>query len=168
MALKTFSAGEVLTASDTNAYLVNSVIQVQNDPATPRTVFTTTSFADVTGLAVTITPKATTSKILVIASGLFSVQTSGATGRLNLVRDSTNIAQSTGSVTADQSFAFTASAASDSTGFCIMWLDSPASTSSLTYKVQGACTSGNAAVGGYAGVTSYYSSTNITAIEIQQ
>jgi hypothetical protein len=168
MALKTFAAGDVLTASDTNTYLVNAVIQAQNDPATSRVVFTTTSFADMTGLSVTITPKATTSKILVICSGLVSVATSGATTRLNLVRDSTNIAQSTSSATADQSFAFTASAANDSAGFSIMWLDSPASVSSLTYKLQGAVTSGSGAVGGYAGITSYYSSTNITVIEIQQ
>lgn len=95
-----------------------------------------TSFTDVTGLSATITPTATSSKILVFYSVSAAHGTDAFVFPFNLVRDSTNIAQSTGGSTRNQTGFHV-----DSDNFAIdtlsgNFLDSPATTSSTTYKMQ--------------------------------
>ena len=97
--------------------------------------FSTSSgtFVDVTGLSVAITPSAATSKILVIAMVSTSA-TSTADHFLNLNRDSTAICQTTSGSTIS-------TAALNVTDIqtlhnAINFLDSPATTSAITYKFQ--------------------------------
>ena len=137
--------GQVLTADST---LTNG-LKWSNISATPRigqvvtaessttTTTTSTSFVDATGLSVTITPTASSSKILILSSPVFQSWSgsSGTTagGAWQLVRGSTSIT--------DDSFVWTALGGSP-TNFIvnfptsISFVDSPATTSATTYKVQ--------------------------------
>ena len=94
-----------------------------------------TSFFDITGLSASITPSSTSNKILVMA--MVGCSGSGSyTAELNLVRDSTNIAQpSGGSAPATGKIVQRHSDVVEMVP--LIFLDSPSSTSSLTYKVQG-------------------------------
>ena len=94
------------------------------------------SFVDITGLSVNITPGSASSKILI----LFSVTggTSAGSGwYVNLVRDSTNVAIGD---TAGNRVRSTVSNYSvptiQSHSFGFEFLDSPATTSQITYKLQ--------------------------------
>ena len=106
-----------------------SVLQVVS--TTKSDVFTTTSgtYVDVTGLAATITPTSASSRILVIANISYSAS-GGRDGNFQLVRNSTVIPTGvTGSVL---NGAYTFSMFSLAQSF----LDSPATTSATTYKIQ--------------------------------
>lgn len=94
-------------------------------------------FYDITGLSASITPASSSNKILV----LFNINAGFATGwrgSFRLVRDSTgiNIGDASGSVNrATFSAVFTGSS-SQTEQVSSNFLDSPSSTSSLTYKLQ--------------------------------
>ena len=101
---------------------------------------TSTSTTDVTGMSVSITPSATSSKILVINDAKFGCST-GNLFQVSMFRDSTEISggnnsgigsRSTGIFQADGS-----SGVIDIFNTSTTFLDSPNSTSSLTYKLRG-------------------------------
>ena len=104
------------------------------------TVFTSTSssFTDITGLAVAITPTASSSKILVHFSLVGSQNVGVERAAFRLMRDSTAISVGTaaGSRTplTGEFAQFNASVLSGPLGG--VFLDSPSSTSELTYKLQ--------------------------------
>jgi hypothetical protein len=95
------------------------------------------TFADITGLSVSITPSSASNKILVIASlGIIS-GSSGYQMFFRMVRDSTNISipSSSGSRTlCNFGLQINGSDKGSSAGYQI--LDTPNTTSSTTYKVQ--------------------------------
>lgn len=137
-----FSAGNVLTASQMNdlrgAFRVLKV--VTSDTSTVQTTSGTT-FVD-SGLSAAITPSATSSKILVVAfvgGGKVAAINTGIAARL--VRGSTAL------TTFSQYHGYT-SASNDTNFFLgsVIWLDSPATTSSTTYKVQFARNAGSGTV----------------------
>jgi hypothetical protein len=131
------------TLPDANAPS-GSVIQVVSTNYTTRTVISqTTSVIDITGMSVTITPSSASNKILVLLNLAFnSPEGQNIISFLN--RNGTLIAQSTSSG-AIQSF-FGMATAND--GNYRMWsasgnfLDSPATTSAVTYKLQSRAASG--------------------------
>jgi len=91
------------------------------------------SYVDVPGLSVSITPTSASSKIFVfvtIAAGN-SVSNLG----FNLLRNGTNIAQSI-SGTGNETLQADYTASYKIITYPIMFLDSPATTSALTYKIQ--------------------------------
>jgi hypothetical protein len=102
---------------------------------------TSTSFTDVTGLSVTITPSSATSKILVIGQvSVGNIAKDGATPAtsiLRLVRASTTIFA--GDAASSRSLGFTGVMYADqinNSANPFNFLDSPATTSSTTYKIQ--------------------------------
>ena len=106
-----------------------SVIQVVT--ATDSTQRTTTSTSFVTAsntLSVDITPSSTSSKILVIVTSAMGTPGSGAQGIATIFRDSTNLEGSSGNGLARQSQSVGAS-------LDMSILDSPATTSEITYQV---------------------------------
>lgn len=134
-----FTAGDVLTAANMN--LLRGAFRIlQVVSATKTDTFTTTSssYTDITGLSVSITPTSATNKILVA----FSVNGAGVSGQsqapVQLVRDSTAIAigDAAGSriraTVSLNAFAETNAISNGSMNF----LDSPATTSATTYKLQ--------------------------------
>lgn len=137
-----FVAGAVLEAAQLNNLRgAFRVLQVVSTTKTNTFTSTSTSFADITGLSVSITPSATSSKVLVMANVCLSHATAGNAGAIQLVRDSTAICigDADGSRTrASYGFiqpAFAAGYATQLTGVAVI-LDSPNTTSATTYKVQ--------------------------------
>ena len=112
------------------------ILQVLSTTKTDTFSTSSTSFVDVTGLSVSITPSSASNKILIIADiyGNNDVQYSFA----RLMRDSTAICiADTNSSNVRSSFAnfYTADAGSFPAGGQ-NYLDSPSTTSSVTYKIQ--------------------------------
>jgi hypothetical protein len=116
-----------------------SVLQVVSTTKTDTFSTTSTSFTDFTGLSATITPKATSSTILILVNINGGVNNQFV--RFNILRGSTAIAQPGGGsqpATATFETGVNLNAASVSFSF----VDSPATSSSVTYKIQGATNSG--------------------------
>jgi len=108
-----------------------SVLQVVNATYNTQTSTTSTTYVD-TGLTASITPQFSTSKILVLASvnGL-SKGTVDVYMQIQLVRNSTALTRIVGSAL------YTGSTTQQSQPSAFMsYLDSPATTSSTTYKAQ--------------------------------
>lgn len=135
--------GQVLTADSTTSTGLKwatpasggKVLQVVSATYSTSTTIASTSFTD-TGLSVTITPSAATSKILVLVSqAAFADRgTNQAGAALQLVRDATNI------LTTDAEHHYIAAVGATSvvlsTYETITYLDSPSTTSATTYKMQ--------------------------------
>ena len=119
------------------------VLQVVSTTKTDTASFSsasTNTFVDLSGLSVSITPSSTSSKILVIYTANVS-QSTTATVHLRLVRDSTAIyvGDQVGSRIQSSSAFRTASTPYllENHNLNGSHLDSPATTSSVTYKLQG-------------------------------
>jgi len=117
------------------------IIQVRSTTKTDTfTSSTSGSFVDVTGLSVTITPTRSDSKILVTAMCSVGNSGTGTRSGMRLVRGSTPIAVATGvgSRTAASFGTFNAhgNAANAQIPTYVQFLDSPATTSATTYKIQ--------------------------------
>jgi len=124
-------AGAV-TTSDLPA---GSVLQVVQSVKTDTSSFAIGATGDISGLSVSITPTLSTSKVLVT----FCLQGSTAyDGILNLYRDATAIGQGDAAGSRRRGiaeFPQTSTAGSTATA-AVSFLDSPATTSSVTYKIQ--------------------------------
>ena len=133
-----------------------NVIQVVN--ATYSTIATnsTTTNAD-SGLTASITPKFSTSKILVIVNmaGLYNGGTASLGTQFQLIRNSTNIIQFARYTNYATGTLFTQAGTN--------YLDSPATTSSTTYKVQFCKSDGTA---GTVSVQQNSDTSTITLMEI--
>ena len=100
---------------------------------------TTGAFTDITGLSVSITPTSATSKVLVIATAMFVRTVVGTASRyIRLVRDSTAIAvgDTAGSRISASMGGISAAGNDQPDPGTITFLDSPATTSATTYKLQ--------------------------------
>ena len=115
------------------------VLQVVTDTltATATTTVADATFAD-TGLSVAITPATTSSKILIlVAIGGIGMTTANANNAFRLDRAGTSIAigDAAGARTR-ASFVHVHTSVDRYSSTAFSWLDSPSSTSSLTYKVE--------------------------------
>lgn len=156
----TFVAGNVLTAAQMNdlrgAFRVLQVVQTtKNDTFST----TSTSFVDVTGLTVSITPSSTSSKILVMCSVFGNNQTEFV--YMQLVRNSTNIGVPSGG-----SAPSSTSGTVYQTTMALNWLDSPNTTSATTYKIQARCGSGTAWINRFGFSADVTCVSSITVMEI--
>jgi hypothetical protein len=121
-----------------------SVLQVVSATKTDSFTSTTaTTYADITGMSVTITPTSSSSKIYAIVTGTCSGQSATSGSQIRLVRGSTAICigDASGSTTQGSTNAYQLDT-NQSTPFSISFLDSPATTSSTTYKIQFIITGG--------------------------
>ena len=133
------SATSLATQQSIKAYVDavggGKVLQVVQDVLLGTAAATGTGYVD-TGLTLNITPSATTSKILIVCNMGIGTNT-GEAAAVKLVRDSTSIflGSSAGSrgVTSN---VYSAPTASYQGAAGITYLDSPASTSITTYKIQ--------------------------------
>ena len=111
--------------------------QVVQTVVSDTTNTTSTSYADISGMTVAITPVATSSKILVNVSASLGTDPNRA-GELKLLRDSTQIAH--GDADGDRSRVTFQCHGNDNENDLatqnMLYLDSPSSTSELTYKLQ--------------------------------
>ena len=142
------------------------VLQVVQTVKTDGFSTGSTSHTDITGLSASITPSSTSSKILVnVSIGTIDFSAAMYYG-FQLVRDTTDIGQGTVAGKTASTFGGTgnnARARAQSHTF----LDSPATTSSTTYKVQVRVESGNTCYINYRNSgTSLTTSSTITLMEI--
>ena len=113
---------------------VGSVLQVVQGTTSTNVTTTGTSFVD-TGLTGTITPKFSTSKILVLVSNPVNFGGGADTGSaFQIVRGSTAI--STTGATALYIYATTGGTLYNSSFVNMSFLDSPSTTSATVYKLQ--------------------------------
>ena len=131
------NTGTILTSATTTGFPAGSVLQVLQ--AVKTDVFSTnsTTFVDVTGLSVSITPSSATNKILVLMDVKLGSQTN-VSNYVKLVRGSTSIY--IGDAAGSRQRATYANADDPSNEWAYqgvgIYLDSPNTTSATTYKVQ--------------------------------
>jgi len=161
--ITTASSGQSIPKA---ALPTGSVLQVVSTTKVDVTSSTSATYADITGMSVSITPTSATSKILV----MFSANTSDSAGTnntlLRLVRNSTNLAVGTEGTS------------NNGTNFirvpdnltvycaCMNFLDSPATTSSTTYKLQWVVPTGTIYLNRRGSDTNFGTSSTITVMEI--
>ena len=136
--LEDSDAVQVYTTGWEDVGVAPAILQVVSTTKTDTFTMSSSTFADITGLSASITPRSTSSKIYVSASVVAQQDVGVNNGFLRLALDGTAIAvgDSAGSrvpVTAPIDGSATDVVPSSHS---LSFLDSPSSTSALTYKVQ--------------------------------
>ena len=131
------------------------------------TANTTSNYTDLTGLNVTITPTRSDSKILIECSIYNS--NANAVNFFRILRGSTFIEQPSGTSSGGagfnaHGFAYFDHSFQDTT--VIKILDSPATTSATTYKVQCACTGTQLTINKFYNTSNYYGISTLTVMEV--
>ncbi len=116
--------------------VLSAILQVKSAAKTDTFSTTSNTFVDVTGLSISITPTSASNKILVLADIKLNGQAGTNTAYARLVRASTAIylGDAAGSRTPASSASRISTEGVASSGN--IFLDSPATTSATTYKVQ--------------------------------
>ena len=150
------NANTILVPSGQTVHAAGSVIQVVNGLLTTGIANATASYVD-TGLTATITPKFATSKILVICN-IMSVENNTASEgtHVKLVRGSTDLSEWGRFVGYVRTYM--------NSHPSITYLDSPATTSATTYKVQFKRGQG----GGQTNINANASTSSMTLMEVAQ
>ena len=124
-------------ATSTGFVKIGQVLQGSHSTAV---TLNTSSFVD-TGLTLAITPSATSSKILISVVQSIYLDGGGSGITLRVVRDSTTV------FTQPVNYArYEPSSSNTRIFYPIEYLDSPSSTSAITYKTQGICQFGTGKV----------------------
>jgi len=170
---KTLAEGQMAYLEDTNetqyydgaAWAAigggGGILQVQSTVKTDSFSTSANGPVDITGLSVSITPTDASSTILVMVS----VPTTGGGGvkQIWIKRDTTDIFTTANS----NVFQWTVQDATDPATFTIQGIDSPATTSATTYKVQiGTSGANTVRVGIDSGGRTDYMASSITVMEI--
>ena len=132
--------------------ITGHVLQVKQGGRTSRVTVGVTTFTDV-GVFATITPKSTSSKILIMLTGVMGNDNASNQTALKLFRNSTEIGSGTGasggaSKNTFMSMLQEANSGYHFDGFGQNFLDEPSTTSEITYKIQMAGLNGTAVLGG--------------------
>jgi hypothetical protein len=151
--------GSVPTAADLGLNVTGSVLQVvQGSQVNQNDLITATTFT-ATSLSVNITPSSTSSKIYVSVSAVIDVNNNGNSAYYTLYRDSTNLADDAGDT---NGFGRIYSGSSRPImPLSLEYLDSPNSTSQLTYNLRVRSTTGERVE-----IPGSFSRLTITAMEI--
>ena len=148
--------------------IIQVVQTVKNDVFTTSSVVSSGGYVDITGLAVTITPQSASNKILVRAC-MYNGVASNNVNFFRLLRGSTFINQPSGTSSSGASYnahAFSYYDATYQDSTAIELLDSPATTSATTYKIQMGVTGQTGTINAFAGTSNYYGISTITAMEV--
>lgn len=154
-------------------HIPGHVVQIVTHAFTDTTTITTygTTYTDVTGATITITPKHSNSKILIMPNIVFYLNktTTYVYGGFRLLRGSSTVVAPTNSIDANGAYDYGAGFPSSgavqfSSRHCGYHIDTPATTSATTYKFQGI----NYASGRTFGVNNAGGSSSIVAMEIAQ
>ena len=122
--------GTTLVADSSEAtglkYLPFSVLQTKSVQSSTQQTSTSSTYADITSHTLTITPNSATNKILIVSTNSLLASGLACDVGIRILRDATNIFTSVQGV-------FAANVGASVTS---IYLDSPATTSATTYKVQ--------------------------------
>ena len=138
-----------------------SVIQVKSvttDVGNQGT--TSTSYQELTGISLSITPSSTSSKILVMVSGASPYTVAGSGIIITVFRNGTDLA---GGANLGLMQNYNSASVVHTAPYSINYLDAPATTSAVTYKIYYRSRSGQTVYGGEAGTLP-----TITLMEIAQ
>ena len=126
-----------LTKLRAGAFPTGSVLQVVQGGRTDRFISTSgTTFVDC-GVSVDITPSSTSSTILITVSGALANEGSnGQRCRIKLFRGSTEISSGTGGSTYNDFIMALPTNPYNMYSFSNSFIDSPSTTSQITYKIQ--------------------------------
>ena len=134
------ASGDKISGASGAIAVPGSVVQVIYAESDTRQSLTSTSYVDLTGMTATITPKYSSSKILVQVCLNIGHQNVGMNISCQLLRGSTNIFAGT-DTSMKQGFIQTECNVSgyqyEIKNFTATTLDAPSTTSATTYKVQG-------------------------------
>ena len=138
----------VLKRLDASLIGGGKIAQVVQTVKTDTFTSTSTSFADITGLSVAITPSATSSKILIMYSVFIGADNRG---QIKLLRGSSDIfVGASDSANRTESSGFGYNGNSDDNAVIHansgVFLDSPSTTSATTYKLQAITNAGTVAI----------------------
>ena len=162
----TFTAGQVLTAAQMNDLRgAFRILQVVSTTKTDTFSTTSTSMVDVTGLSASITPQDTNSKVLVLVDLINGNNDAIKFNAYNLVRNASTIAQSSGG-TLDFTTNSYPNNASMGLAVNINYLDSPASATAVTYKIQMSVPNGGTGYVGRFAATDVRAISTITLLEV--
>ena len=167
------NTGTILTGSSaiTRSQLpAGSILQVVQTTKTNTFSISSTSFTDITGLSVSITPISASNKILVFGD----ISIGGASGNfiiIQLVRGSTAVYIGTEALTyiGTRNWYPNSDSGADNTSMgslSAIFLDSPATTSSTTYKFQVRVTGGTGSINSRSSVGDTSMASSITVMEI--
>ena len=126
------ATGTVLSSATTTGFPAGSVLQVVNAIYSTATSNSTSTFAD-TGLTATITPTSATSKILVLISHPTNTKSNGNVANdlgLRLLQGATVLS------VFNKSLGYSGTTILSYFSASFNYLDSPATTSAITYKTQ--------------------------------
>lgn len=129
---------DTLQKTDGTAFPVGKVLQVKSATKTDTQSSTTTTYADVSDMSISITPSSTSSKILVFGYCSVSWDSVNAKVGINLVRGSTNIliGDAAGSRQQLTGFLYLGTNCASVFPLAFNYLDAPSTTSATTYKIQ--------------------------------
>ena len=153
--------GRLVTA----AQPVGAVLQVVSTTKLDAFTTSSTSPVDVTGLSVSITPTSTSSRILVLAH-IFGGGTNDTALYINLVRNSTALSVGTSGSGFNSTVGSYFAGSNVYSSHPIVFLDSPSTTSSTTYKIQVFAPAGSVAVNRRVSDAIVGGSSTITVMEI--
>ena len=130
------TAADLAAGAARSNFGAGAILQVVQTVKTNTFSTTSTSFTDITGYSVSITPSSSSSKILVLVNLSTTVENNG--GYAKLLRDSTDIyiGDSNGSCVRASLASLRISGGEGIAQGSMIYLDSPNTTSSTTYKVQ--------------------------------
>jgi hypothetical protein len=140
---------------------------IKKDQFTTGSTVSSGGYVDLTGLSVDITPTRSDSKILIEAQIYNS--NNNAVNFFRILRGSTFIEQPSGTSSSGANwnahgFAYFDHSFQDTT--VIKILDSPATTSATTYKVQCACTGTQLTINKFYNTSNYYGISTLTVMEV--
>ena len=178
VAIATGSDGQVLTSAGAGAPPAfeaipsgGKVLQVVSTNKTDAFTTTSSSFVDITGYNVSITPASASSKVL-ISGGFYAGNSTANNVRFKFFRDGTEIASGTGA-TGVRINGLACSYHTNAQNYNyigINFLDSPSSTSAVVYKVQASAISTTFVLGhsyaDSADAANVYAASTLTAMEI--
>jgi hypothetical protein len=114
----------------------SGVVQVKNAFKSDTFTTTSTSYVDITGLSISITPTSASNKILVFATVNGAAPAGVGNATLQLMRDATAIGNGDAAGTRSVGIANYVNQSGYAENAGIGFLDSPATTSATTYKIQ--------------------------------
>ena len=133
--------------TSTGVHIPGHVIQTVTHAFSDNTSITTygTTYTDITNAAITITPKHSNSKILIMPNLVFYMSISSSTyvyGGIRLLRGSSTVVAPTNSIDGNGAYDYGYSKTTAGTSqldlrHCGHHVDTPATTSATTYKFQG-------------------------------
>ena len=115
------------------------VVQTFKSDVTSLTSNSSSSYSDISGMSVSITPTSTSSKILVSFVACVSTNSSDRNNSIKLLRDSTDICKSTAGSSLNATIIDKTFSDKYIMNFTQTFLDSPSTTNATTYKLQWAC-----------------------------